>query len=217
MKNKIIIPLLSLMLCACTFLFATPVYALDKPDVLIQQSESAVPDNSVLSENSRPLTPDGTGTVVDNVTDGDGKEFFTIVTEDGNYFYIIIDRQRTSDNVYLLNAVTETDLMALAEKNGKKTGSAILSQNTSTAQSTDTTPASQEIEPSSSSSANSGGMNNESIIFVAIAALVVGVAGYYFKIVRPKKQAADEDEDEYEDEKSENNYDDEYPDEDDYE
>ena len=32
---------------------------------------------------SNPFTPAGTGTVVDNATDGDGKEFFTVVTAEG--------------------------------------------------------------------------------------------------------------------------------------
>ena len=64
---------------------------------------------------TKPFTPDGTGTVVDNVTDEDGKEFFTITTPSENVFYLVIDRQRTENNVYFLNAVTEKDLLALAE------------------------------------------------------------------------------------------------------
>lgn len=63
-----------------------------------------------------PFTPAGTGTVVDNATDGDGKEFFTIMTPNENVFYLVIDRQREPENVYFLNAVTEKDLMALAEQ-----------------------------------------------------------------------------------------------------
>ena len=65
---------------------------------------------------AKPFTPEGTGTVVDNATDGDGKEFFTITTPSENVFYLIIDRQRDGQNVYFLNAVTEKDLLALAEK-----------------------------------------------------------------------------------------------------
>ena len=34
----------------------------------------------------------------------------------------MIDKQRDSDNVYFLNAVTETDLLALAEKDDGKGG-----------------------------------------------------------------------------------------------
>lgn len=64
----------------------------------------------------KPFTPEGTGTVVDNATDEDGKEFFTITTPSENVFYLVIDRQRTDNNVYFLNAVTEDDLLALAEK-----------------------------------------------------------------------------------------------------
>ena len=64
---------------------------------------------------TKPFTPDGTGTVVDNATDGDGKEFFTVTTPSENVFYLVIDRQRTENNVYFLNAVTEKDLLALAE------------------------------------------------------------------------------------------------------
>ena len=62
-----------------------------------------------------PFTPEGTGTVVDNATDEDGKEFFTITTPNENIFYLVIDRQRSGENVYFLNAVTEADLMALVE------------------------------------------------------------------------------------------------------
>ncbi len=67
-------------------------------------------------KESAPLTPDGQGTVLDNATDEDGKEFFTITTPDENVFFLVIDRQKESENVYFLNAVTESDLMALAEK-----------------------------------------------------------------------------------------------------
>lgn len=67
------------------------------------------------NEPSPALTPDGTGTVTDNIMTINDIEFFTISTHDGNDFFLVIDRQRTSNNVYLLNTVTESDLMTLAE------------------------------------------------------------------------------------------------------
>lgn len=67
------------------------------------------------SPPSTALTPDGQGTVMDNATSADGKEFFTITTPAENVFYLVIDRERNNENVYFLNAVTEADLMALAE------------------------------------------------------------------------------------------------------
>ena len=81
--------------------------------------------DSAISDGANPFTPDGTGTVIDNATDGDGKEFFTVETPDGNVFYLIVDRERTSDNVYLLNAVTEKDLASLAKEGDGTTQSAI--------------------------------------------------------------------------------------------
>ena len=58
--------------------------------------------------------PGGTGTVVEQ-TDEEGKEFYTIMTPDENVFYLVIDRQRETENVYFLNAVTEADLLPLVE------------------------------------------------------------------------------------------------------
>lgn len=58
--------------------------------------------------------PGGTGTVVEQA-DEEGKEFYTIMTADENVFYLVIDRQRETENVYFLNAVTEADLLPLVE------------------------------------------------------------------------------------------------------
>ena len=72
--------------------------------------------NPTRQEESQPgLTPDGTGTVVDNVTNEDSAEFFTIFTEDGSEFFLIVDRQQQSDNVYLLNTVTVEDLVEFTQ------------------------------------------------------------------------------------------------------
>ena len=178
-----------------TIQFRNPFYVPESDGETPAQSESGIGANT-----QRPFTPDGTGTVVDNVTDGDGKEFFSIETEDGNVFYLIVDRQRSSENVYLLNAVTEDDLMSLAKPGGGTTTSGIPAQpNQPTTPSTPTEPQKPEPTPEPPSADNSG-----TIIFIVIAATAVGGAGYYFKILRPKKQAADDDGgiDDYEDDDS---------------
>ena len=51
------------------------------------------------------------------------KQFITVESKNGNYFYIIIDRSGDTENVYFLNLVDEADLLALME-NGEKDTSA---------------------------------------------------------------------------------------------
>ena len=75
-----------------------------------QENTSTIPEGA--------FTPEGTGTVQDNISGTDGeKQFYTITTDAGNVFYLVIDGKREDNNVYFLNGVTESDLMALAEKN----------------------------------------------------------------------------------------------------
>jgi hypothetical protein len=163
--------------------FKNPYYeptTTPEPIMPIDTSESAAPDGK------SPLTPDGTGTVLDNVTDGDGKEFFTVETPDGNVFYLIVDRQRDSDNVYLLNAVNEDDLASLAKPGDGKSVSAIPTPEVTA------TPEPQTTAEPATESAPEKSNNNGMLIFVGIAVVVIGGAAYYIKIVRPKKSGASE-------------------------
>jgi len=162
-------------------------------------------------EYLRPLTPDGTGTVIDNVMDTNGIEFFTIFTEDGNEFFLIVDRQRSEDNVYLLNTVTEEDLISLAEAGGREVAPSGLGFG-------DGVPA--PVHPNAPSDISDDGYNDEDIegeepndnqqtgassgnsnlIIIIIAAILAGGAGYYFKIYKkrsggPVMGSYDEDED----------------------
>ena len=172
-----------------------------------ESSTSSVPEGA--------FTPEGTGTVLDTATGADGdKQFYTITTEDGNVFYLIVDGKRDSNNVYFLNGVTESDLMALAEKSdgsmsvipaedvctctekcaaGEVNTSCPVCKNDLKGcigkEKPEETEKPEEPEPSKKNTGSAG-----TIIFVIVALLAVGGAGYYVKIVRPK-QLAEDDED----------------------
>lgn len=162
-----------------------------------------------------PLTPDGQATVLDNATGEDGKEFYTIKTPDENVFYLIIDNQRDTENVYFLNAVTEADLMALAvkEDDAPQTDAipdpepacicdeqcaagevntdcpvCILTRKdcTGSAPVTDT-----ETEADTKPEKKETGGGSGTLILVLLVALAAGGAGYYFKIYKPKKDLDD--------------------------
>ena len=166
-------------------------------------SDVSAPDNtdnavdSAISDGGNPFTPDGTGTVIDNATDGDGKEFFTVETPDGNVFYLIVDRERTSENVYLLNAVTENDLASLAKPGDGMTQIAVV---TPEQPPVNTAPPEPDEQPPIAPPVEEKNGDTGTIVFIVIAVAVVGGAGYYIKIVRPKQNGgADSYDDEPED------------------
>ncbi|WP_425755640.1 DUF4366 domain-containing protein [Ihubacter sp. rT4E-8] len=178
-------------------------------------SPSDTPEPTTSSVPDGAFTPEGTGTVLDSATGEDGdKQFYTITTEAGNVFYLIIDGKRDDNNVYFLNGVTEADLMALAEKGdgsvsvipaadvctctekceaGKVNTGCSVCKNDLNGCIGKEKPAEPE-EPAEPEQPKKDTGSVGTIIFIIVALLAVGGVGYYVKIVRPKQQAEDEDE-----------------------
>lgn len=178
-------------------------------------SPSGTPEPTTSSVPEGAFTPEGTGTVLDSATGEDGdKQFYTITTEAGNVFYLIIDGKRDDNNVYFLNGVTEADLMALAEK-GDGSVSVIPAADVCTCKEkceagevntgcpvckndlngcTGKEKPAEPKEPAEPEQPKKDTGSVGTIIFIIVALLAVGGVGYYVKIVRPKQQAADEDE-----------------------
>lgn len=167
-------------------------------------------DKKTATATPKPFTPSGQATVVDNATNEDDKEFYTFTTPNDNVFYLVIDKQRDSENVYFLNAVTENDLMELAEKGEKKESESAIPEvevcsckdkceagnvNTScricknklTECTGKTAPAAKEPEQENPKQESNAG----TMIFILLAVLAAGGAGYYFKIYKPKHDLDD--------------------------
>ena len=163
--------------------FSTVAYAGGGEDFIEQPP--AVVETPITEEQpaETPFTPDGTGTVIDNATDEEGKEFYTIMTPSENVFYLVIDRQRSTENVYFLNAVTEADLLALAEQPPQP-------EPVPSPEPIDPEPTPEEEQPEQPAKKSNTGL----LVIVLVLAALGGGAAYYFKVIRPKQQSQPEEE-----------------------
>ena len=117
MKNKKRIRTLAVLLAVmlCMTAFSTVAYAGGgdgEPYYTEQPTESAEPTPQP-QEETGGIEPQP---LIDDIDGEADKQFITVVTKNGNYFYIIIDRADDGENtVHFLNQVDEADLLALME------------------------------------------------------------------------------------------------------
>lgn len=202
-KIRIFSVLIAVMLCMAAF----PLTAYagggpedEEPAVIVETVES---EETTGGYDPEALTPEGNISLVDDIegeASGD-KQFITVVTQNGNYFYIIIDRAEDGKNtVHFLNQVDEGDLLALMEDDtasASETPAACICTDKCVAGAVNTNcpvckinmtncmgkeaAAEPELEPE-----KSGGMGDMLIIVLTLA-LGGGGAYYYFKVLKPKQ------------------------------
>ena len=126
MMNKIIRRLgvvFLIAMCLASLSVSAYAYADDAgPEYILETTTPVTAPTEPAEEpttGSIPLTPDGNMTLVDDIEgeSTEDKQFITVVSKNGNYFYIIIDRAGDGENtVHFLNQVDEADLLALMEE-----------------------------------------------------------------------------------------------------
>ena len=195
MKNKVVFRLLTAILLLVVCLSALPMTALAYSDEGSEESAEEPVTGGI------PLTPEGNMTLVDDIhgeAAGD-KQFITVVSKSGNYFYIIIDRAANGENtVHFLNKVDEADLMALMDEDttdkplvctcsekckagAVNTSCEICMTNMSRCAGRETTPTPTEpAEPAKES-------NTSALLALVLILVAGGGAAYYFVVMKPKQ------------------------------
>lgn len=142
---------------------------------------------------------EGNGTVVDFTTNG-SKAFYTIVDNEQQVFYLIIDMDKTDNNVYFLSEINRSELSG---------GDATANQNNVAP----TPPAGVEQPEQEVQSETGTSDNNMGFLLTVIIIGLVGAVAYYFLVVKKKQNknaTSEDDEDEmtedYEDDFEEDYY-----------
>ena len=115
-----------------------------------------------------------------NDTDSENLQFITVTAKDGNVFYIVIDKQNSNENVYLLNTVDESDLAALVK-------------DYTPAATATPTPAAETAAPETETETittenESSPISGTTLILILAVLAAAGIGIYYFKVVIPKRK-----------------------------
>ena len=144
------------------------------------------------------------GMTTGTVQDKGGKEFYTIKTKSDKVFYLIVDKDKTDENVYLLTEVGENDLLNFTDTN-----MVTLPQNQAIAESalpletekiTETPEPEVTIIPEEKEEPEKKSNNSGTILLMLLVLAGVCGAYYYWKFMKGRNTSFDYEEDEDDDE-----------------
>lgn len=191
MKNKFQKITLGVMLLISLFTFSQIAYA-GGPDY--EEPTEEITENPMTEKEENPLTPDGNATLVDQASDKDGKEFYTFTSPAGNQFFLIIDKQRSDNNVYFLDYVTEKDLISLAKKDKENPLITEAPEPETKQPEPEIKEEKPEEKPVEEETSEKKQSNAGMVLILLLVTVGVGIVAYYFKILKPKQEleAADD-------------------------
>ena len=186
------------------------------------------------TQPSHGLTPSGNLTLVDDlgVRNGEGQQFVTLVTKNGNYFYLIIDRdEKGEETVHFLNMVDERDLFALMEDDEKAAYESQMAAEQAAKEAAEKAAAEaasqtgeSETQKPEDEPAKESKKTNLAPILIIIVLMAAAGGGWFFMQTKKKKKAesapdpdadyTDDDEEDYgagSDQEIRDSYDDEDP------
>lgn len=145
------------------------------------EDEPVIMEEAPEETEATPFSVAGNGQLLDDITDDETKQFLTVQTKNGNTFFMVIDRSRNSENVYMLSLVDEYDL---AEFLGEETEPMEEEKPAVVIEEPQPEPVAEESQPEP----ENAGMNMGAVLTVLV--LGAGVVGgyYYFKILKPKRE-----------------------------
>jgi hypothetical protein len=159
------------------------------PPAATEPTEPTTTDEAVTEPEDVPeppapaaLTPEGNLTLVDDIEgeQSQDKQFFTVITKSGNYFYLVIDRAGDTENVHFLNLVDESDLLSLIEDGQPATTAPAVTEPAPT----------EAVEPEPEPKPEESSPNIGAILAaIVVAALAGGGALFYVKVLKPKRKA----------------------------
>jgi hypothetical protein len=140
------------------------------------------------AESEQPaFSVEGNGTVLDDVTDSSGKEFYTIQTANNNTYFLVIDHSSTVENVYMLSMIDENDLKEFLDEESE-TETTVIQPTVVLDEDTTETEAEAVVEETPSNTQSTG--NSPVGLLAILAFLGAAVAGgyYYLKFYKPQKE-----------------------------